>query len=195
MLRAAIASPLKKIKRIALAERSKFVSYTLGRVRTAAELAAMRVHQRRSELKRRFLPDDRIATRQSSRTVGSPVSRPVRLIGCHRMRQEAGQGAPSAATVSVVQARRASVPYMIEANGVVTPLQSVAVTSQVDGIIVSVDFQEGQDVSAGQPLFHVDPRPYQNAYEQAAAVLSRDSASWPVRQPSWIATRSFSRRK
>jgi membrane fusion protein, multidrug efflux system len=82
-----------------------------------------------------------------------------------------------AATVSVVQARRASVPYIIEANGVVTPLQSVAVTSQVDGIIVSVDFQEGQDVSAGQALFHVDPRPYQNAYEQASAVLSRDSAS------------------
>ncbi|HXT17665.1 MAG TPA: efflux RND transporter periplasmic adaptor subunit [Gemmatimonadaceae bacterium] len=75
-------------------------------------------------------------------------------------------------------ARRATVPYVIEANGVVTPLQSVAVTPQVDGIVVSVDFQEGQEVRQGQPLFHIDPRPYQNAYEQASAVLSRDSASW-----------------
>jgi membrane fusion protein, multidrug efflux system len=79
--------------------------------------------------------------------------------------------------VSVVQARRASVPYVIEANGVVTPMQSAAVSAQVDGIILSVDFQEGQEVRAGQPLFHIDPRPYQNAYDQALAVLARDSAN------------------
>ena len=49
---------------------------------------------------------------------------------------------------------------------------------QVDGIIQSVDFQEGQEVRVGQPLFHIDPRPYQNAYDQAVAVLARDSATW-----------------
>jgi multidrug efflux system membrane fusion protein len=81
------------------------------------------------------------------------------------------------ATVSVVNVRRASVPYMIEANGVVVPLQSASVSSQVDGLIMSVDFQEGQEVHAGQPLFHIDPRPYQNTYEQVAAVLARDSAT------------------
>lgn len=81
-------------------------------------------------------------------------------------------------TVSVAPARRATVPYVIEANGVVTPLQTAAVTPQVDGIVVSVDFQEGQEVQTGQPLFHIDPRPYQNAYAQAVAVLARDSASW-----------------
>ena len=82
------------------------------------------------------------------------------------------------ATVQVVPARRATVPYIIEANGIVTPMQSAAVTPQVDGIIQSVDFQEGQEVRQGQPLFHVDPRPYQNTYAQAAAVLARDSANW-----------------
>ncbi|HTE46421.1 MAG TPA: efflux RND transporter periplasmic adaptor subunit [Gemmatimonadaceae bacterium] len=81
------------------------------------------------------------------------------------------------ATVSVVNVRRASVPYMIEANGVVVPLQSVAVSAQVDGLILSVDFQEGQEVRAGEPLFHIDPRLYQNAYDQATAVYSRDSAT------------------
>ena len=80
--------------------------------------------------------------------------------------------------VSVVPARRATVPYVIEANGVVTPMQSVAVTSQVDGIVEAVDFQEGQDVRQGQPLFHIDARPYRNAYDQALAVLARDSANW-----------------
>ena len=80
--------------------------------------------------------------------------------------------------VSIVPARRATVPYVIEANGVVTPMQSVAITSQVDGIIQTVDFQEGQDVRQGQALFHIDPRPYTNAFEQAQAVLARDSANW-----------------
>jgi len=82
------------------------------------------------------------------------------------------------AVVQVVPARRATVPYIIEANGIVTPMQSASVTAQVDGIVQSVDFQEGQEVRQGQPLFHVDPRPYQNVYAQAAAVLARDSASW-----------------
>ena len=75
-------------------------------------------------------------------------------------------------------ARRATVPYVIEANGVVAPMQSVAVTPQVDGIITSVAFQEGQEVQRGQALFRIDARPYDNAYEQALAVLSRDSATF-----------------
>lgn len=82
------------------------------------------------------------------------------------------------AMVSVVSARRATVPYVIEANGVVTPMQSVAVTAQVDGIVQSVDFQEGQNVQQGQALFHIDSRPYRNTYEQTLAVLARDSANW-----------------
>ena len=82
------------------------------------------------------------------------------------------------AMVSVVAARRATVPYIIESNGIVTPVQTVSVTPQVDGIIQSVDFQEGQEVRPGQSLFHIDARPYQNAYNQALAVLARDSATW-----------------
>jgi multidrug efflux pump subunit AcrA (membrane-fusion protein) len=81
------------------------------------------------------------------------------------------------ATVTVAPVRRATVPYVIEANGIVTPLQTASVLPQVDGIITSVDFEEGQDVSAGQPLFHIDARPYKNAYDNALAVLARDSAS------------------
>jgi multidrug efflux pump subunit AcrA (membrane-fusion protein) len=82
------------------------------------------------------------------------------------------------ALVTVAPARRATVPYIIESNGIVTPVQSVAVTPQVDGIVQSVDFQEGQEVRTGQALFHIDARPYQNAYNQALAVLARDSATW-----------------
>lgn len=79
--------------------------------------------------------------------------------------------------VAVVTARRAPVPYTLDANGIVTPIQTAAVASQVDGIITNVFFQEGQEVSKGQPLFQVDPRPYRNAYEVAVATLAKDSAT------------------
>jgi len=82
-----------------------------------------------------------------------------------------------AVAVAVTSARRAPVPYTLEANGIVTPIQSAAVASQVDGIITTVFFQEGQEVTRGQPLFQVDQRPYRNAYDQALATLTRDSAT------------------
>ena len=97
------------------------------------------------------------------------------LSACNKKQDRAPR---QAAVVSVAPVKRATVPYVIEANGIVTPLQTVSVTTQVSGIITSVDFDEGQEVHSGQPLFHIDPRPYQNAYDQAVAVLARDSASW-----------------
>ena len=80
-------------------------------------------------------------------------------------------------TVAVAVARRADIPYIVDANGVVTPIQSAAVSSQVNGIVTHVAFREGQEVTKGQVLFQVDPRPYQNAYEQALAAFERDSAT------------------
>lgn len=79
--------------------------------------------------------------------------------------------------VAVVAARRAPVPYTLDANGIVTPIQSAAVASQVDGIVTEVLFHEGQEVARGQPLFQIDPRSYRNAYDQAVATLARDSAT------------------
>ncbi len=86
------------------------------------------------------------------------------------------QGRP-AVSVAVAKARRANVPYLIEANGVVTPLQSATVATQVDGLVTQVAFQEGQDVTKGQVLFRIDPRPYQAAYQQSQGTLARDLSS------------------
>lgn len=96
------------------------------------------------------------------------------LISCSKP-QNRPQRPPVA--VAVTSARRAPVPYTLDANGVVTPIQSAAVGAQVDGIVTKVLFQEGQEVTRGQPLFQVDERPYANAYEQALAALARDSAT------------------
>ena len=85
--------------------------------------------------------------------------------------------AKSAVPVVVARVRLSDVPYTIEANGVVVPLRSAIVASQVEGIVKRVAFSEGQNVSAGQVLFEVDPRPYRATYQQAMAVLSRDKTN------------------
>ena len=120
-----------------------------------------------------------IGLRQLSRRAPLPVYAAalssLAISACAKKQERAQR---PVAMVSVVPARRATVPYIIESNGIVTPVQTVSVTPQVDGIIQTVDFQEGQEVRTGQPLFHIEPRPYQNAFNQAVAVLARDSATW-----------------
>jgi len=77
-------------------------------------------------------------------------------------------------SVTVAEARLRSVALELSAIGTVTPIQSVAVRSQVGGLLMTVGFEEGQDVASGQILFQIDPRPYQAALDQALAVLARD---------------------
>ena len=79
--------------------------------------------------------------------------------------------------VSVTTVRRASVPYVVTANGVAEPMQTVAVESQVNGILQRVNFSEGQAVTAGQVLFQIDPRPYIAVLDQARGQLARDEAT------------------
>jgi multidrug efflux system membrane fusion protein len=76
----------------------------------------------------------------------------------------------------VARAERRPVPFEIPANGAVEPLQTVAVQSQVTGVLLQVAFREGDEVAAGQVLFQIDPRPFQAALEQARALLARDLA-------------------
>src|SRR5215212_8914470 len=78
--------------------------------------------------------------------------------------------------VAVALSARGPAPYVISANGIVEPLQSVAVQSQVGGVLTSVHFREGDEVKAGQLLFEIDPRPYLSALRQAEAALARDQA-------------------
>jgi multidrug efflux system membrane fusion protein len=74
-----------------------------------------------------------------------------------------------------VQAK--SVPVTIPAVGTAEPLQTVQIRAQTTGQLSAVHFAEGQDVKKGQPLFTLDPRPFQAALSQAEAVLARDTAT------------------
>ncbi|MBW7935517.1 MAG: efflux RND transporter periplasmic adaptor subunit, partial [Gemmatimonadaceae bacterium] len=95
----------------------------------------------------------------------------------------AGCGKPSAppkppVPVTVATVVRGDAPYLLAANGLVEPVQTVAVQSQVGGVLQAVHFREGDEVRAGQVLFEIDPVPYRAAAQQARAVLARDKAQY-----------------
>ncbi|HWZ57711.1 MAG TPA: efflux RND transporter periplasmic adaptor subunit [Gemmatimonadaceae bacterium] len=79
--------------------------------------------------------------------------------------------------VAIATAHRAAVPVVLPANGIVEPIQTAQVSSQVDGIIKHVNFHEGQDVEQGQVMFEIDPTQYRAAYNQARATLAKDIAT------------------
>ena len=68
------------------------------------------------------------------------------------------------------------VPVFLNGIGTVQAYNMVAIKSRVDGQIVKVDFKEGQDIKTGDPLFQIDPRPFQAALEQAQAAKQKDEA-------------------
>src|SRR5207244_12378974 len=83
-----------------------------------------------------------------------------------------GQGVPvTAGTVAA-----ADVPVFLNAMGTVQAFNTVTIKSRVDGQIVKVAFNEGQDVKAGTPLIQIDPRPLQAALDLAQAAKQKDEA-------------------
>ena len=79
--------------------------------------------------------------------------------------------------VSAIQARSGDFERFLTELGTVTPLNTVTVTSRVEGQIVKVNFQEGQIVKAGELLVQIDPRPFQVQFEQADGQQARDQAA------------------
>ena len=104
-------------------------------------------------------------------TVGITV---FMLAGCSG-NAENNQG-PKPAPVTAHIALKKDVPVVLKAIGTVEPHNTVAVRARVAGEITRIAFKEGQDVSQGDLLFTIDPRPYQASLEGALAELDRDNA-------------------
>jgi multidrug efflux system membrane fusion protein len=83
--------------------------------------------------------------------------------------------APSVPVTAGVAETR-DMPVYVRGMGTVQAYNAVTVKSRVDGQIVKVDFTEGQEVKAGDPLFEIDPRPFAAALAQARANKERDEA-------------------
>lgn len=86
----------------------------------------------------------------------------------------AGGGGP--VPVQVGAATSQDVPIYLNSLGTVIANQTVTVTSQVSGQLMSVNFTEGQLVKAGQVLAQIDPRTYQATLEQYEGALKQNQA-------------------
>ncbi|MDB5410823.1 MAG: multidrug transporter [Rhodospirillales bacterium] len=78
--------------------------------------------------------------------------------------------------VATATAETGDLPIMLNALGTVTPLATVTVRTQISGQLMQIAFSEGQTVAKGDFLAQIDPRPYQNALDQAQGQLVHDQA-------------------
>lgn len=78
--------------------------------------------------------------------------------------------------VKVTHAQRQSIQEVVTSLGTVIPSQTVTVRSQVDGVLQSLHFEEGQLVNQGDVLAKIDPRHYQAALDQAKGSLAQNQA-------------------
>ena len=78
--------------------------------------------------------------------------------------------------VSTATAKKGDIGVYVSALGVVTPVNTVAIKSRVDGQLIKVDYVEGQTVEKGEPLAEIDTAPFQAALTQAEGQLARDRA-------------------
>jgi len=92
-----------------------------------------------------------------------------------------GKGKTRTASVPVIPVstgivEQKDMPVYVHGIGTVQAFKNVAIKTRVDGQIVKIAFEEGQDVKKGDPLFQIDPRPFQALLEQAQAAKQRDEA-------------------
>ena len=94
--------------------------------------------------------------------------------GCSR---KPAQTAPPPPEVLVTTVKPQDVPRVLERVATLDGFINANINAQVQGYIVSRDYQEGSVVKKGDLLFQIDPRPFEAALAQAKGTLARDKAN------------------
>ena len=78
--------------------------------------------------------------------------------------------------------QRRDVPIYLDGLGTVQAFNTVSVRSRVDGQVVKIAFDEGQEVHEGDLLAQIDPAPFQAVVDQNVAKKAADEAQLSVAQ-------------
>jgi multidrug efflux system membrane fusion protein len=80
-------------------------------------------------------------------------------------------------SVTTAKAQTLDVPVSLDAVGTVQALNTVTIRPQVDGRLMRLAFNEGQDVRKDDVIAEIDPALYRAQYEQAIAKKAQDEAN------------------
>ena len=97
------------------------------------------------------------------------------LSGCAKKAAPAFERPP--APVNVVSAISQNVPLYIDEVGRTVARESVSVQPELSGRITEIHFTDGADLKKGDPLFTIDPRPFQAQLDLAEANLAQSKAA------------------
>jgi membrane fusion protein (multidrug efflux system) len=99
------------------------------------------------------------------------------LASCGGGGQQQAGPPPGPPQVSVIEVRQQSVTLSSELPGRTSAYETSEVRPQVNGLVLARLFQEGDTVRAGQPLYRIDPSPYQAQVASARAAVARARAA------------------
>jgi multidrug efflux system membrane fusion protein len=97
------------------------------------------------------------------------------ISACARTAAQPADPPPSKVTVAAVVSR--SVIEWDEFTGRLEAVNTVAVRPRVSGYVAAVRFEEGAIVHRGDPLFQIDPRPFEAEADRLRAELARARAT------------------
>src|SRR5205823_14865005 len=101
----------------------------------------------------------------------------IHLSFATRCSRKPAEVAPNAPEVLVTTVPPQDVPRVLERVATLDGFINATINAQVQGYIVSRDYQEGSVVKKGDLLFQIDPRPFEAALAQAKGALARDKAN------------------
>ncbi len=83
---------------------------------------------------------------------------------------------PPPPVVTVVPVQEREVQDFVTFTGRTEAVETVEIRARVSGYLMETKFKDGQDVKKGDPLFLIDPRPYQADLDRAKAEFDRAQA-------------------
>lgn len=109
--------------------------------------------------------------------VAAMVLLSVGLSACSEEKSAAQTAPPPPPQVTVAKPTKKVVSDYDEYVGRFLPVDFVEVRAHVSGYLDKIHFTDGQMVKVGDPLFTIDRRPFQAAYDQAKAAIAQAQAN------------------
>ena len=100
----------------------------------------------------------------------------VFLSGCNEQSVASAQP-PEPPEVSTVTIKAAPQAIVRELPGRIAPLRVADVRPRVSGIILSRTFEQGREVKSGEPLYQIDPKPFEVELQAAEAAMAKAEAA------------------